>query len=320
MRLTLLTAFARAAALHELSPEDYKGILPLPEKGKKPPDPVRERIEARCAEAVRLVRRVYVRHPNYDDLVKGIEPGLEGLEQRVPVAVGVPLSPMLGSITRSIDEVYTRLRSLPFAAEAKLDGQRLQMHIRADGPQGDDDGGRWVEGDGGRVWVRLFSRHLEDMTEKYPDVCALALALLSRPLPNDRPAFPSWSSSPTPTVLELLNAGKVTSLIVDAEIVAVDKDTGQHRTFQELTNRAKKDVKIEDIKVVVEVYAFDLMLLNDVVGGFLIRRVAEPRSLCSPRRSLTAATCSARSSSPSPTSPTPCWRDLRTLPMSTRWT
>ncbi|TXT10939.1 hypothetical protein VHUM_01690 [Vanrija humicola] len=264
VRLTLLTAFARAAALHEMSRDDFEGILPLPEKGKKSPDPVRERIEARCAAAVRLVRKVYVRHPNYDDLVKGIQPGLEGLEQRVPVSVGVPLSPMLGSITRSIDEVYARLGSLPFAAEAKLDGQRLQMHIRADGPQGDDDGGRWVEGEGGRVWVRLFSRHLEDMTEKYPDVCALALALLSRPLPSDRADFPSWSSSPTPTVRELLNTGNVTSLILDAEIVAVDKDTGQHRTFQELTNRAKKDVRLEDIKVVVEVYSFDLMLLNDV--------------------------------------------------------
>ncbi|KAL1410346.1 hypothetical protein Q8F55_004354 [Vanrija albida] len=264
VRLTLLTAFARAAALHEMPREDFEEILPVVEKGKKRPDPVREKIEARCTEAVRLVRRVYVRHPNYDDLVRGIQPGLEGLEQRVPVSVGVPLSPMLGSITRSIDEVYTRLGSLPFAAEAKLDGQRLQMHVRADGPQGNDDGGRWVEGDGGRVWVRLFSRHLEDMTEKYPDVCALGLALLSRPLPPTRPGFPSWSSSPTPTVQELLNAGTVTSLILDAEIVAVDKDTGQHRTFQELTNRAKKDVRIEDIKVVVEVYAFDLMLLNDV--------------------------------------------------------
>lgn len=52
---------------------------------------------------------------------------------------------------------------------------------------------------------------------------------------------------------------------MDAEIVAVDKDTGAYRTFQDLSNRAKKDVKVEDIKVIVGVYAFDLMLLNDTV-------------------------------------------------------
>ena len=53
---------------------------------------------------------------------------------------------------------------------------------------------------------------------------------------------------------------------MDAEIVAVDKVTGAYRTFQDLSNRAKKDVRVEDIKVVVGVYAFDLMLLNDQVS------------------------------------------------------
>jgi len=67
---------------------------------------------------------------------------------------------MLGSITRSLGEVFTRLGTLPFTAEAKLDGQRVQIHARINGPQGDDDGGgRWVEDEqGNRVWVRLFSR------------------------------------------------------------------------------------------------------------------------------------------------------------------
>jgi len=67
---------------------------------------------------------------------------------------------MLGSITRSLNEVFTRLGTLPFTAEAKLDGQRVQIHARMGGPQGEDDGGgRWVQGaDGSKVWVRLFSR------------------------------------------------------------------------------------------------------------------------------------------------------------------
>jgi DNA ligase-1 len=34
-----------------------------------------------------------------------------------------------------------------------------------------------------------------------------------------------------------------------------------------LSNRAKKDVRVEDIKVVVGVFAFDLMLINDQVSS-----------------------------------------------------
>jgi DNA ligase-1 len=69
---------------------------------------------------------------------------------------------MLGSITRSLNEVYTRLGSLPFTSEAKLDGQRVQIRVRSTGPSGSDDGGgKWVQSaaEGGqKVWVRLFSR------------------------------------------------------------------------------------------------------------------------------------------------------------------
>lgn len=167
MRLTLLTALARAAALKEYPNADLAAVLHVPDKGKKPADPAREAADKACTEAVRLVRRVYVRHPNYGDLVSGLSQGLDGLETRVPLSVGIPISPMLGSITRSIDEVYTRLGAFPFTAEEKLDGQRLQMHVRVGGPQGEEDGGgRWIRDGDNKVWVRLFSRHLEDMTEK----------------------------------------------------------------------------------------------------------------------------------------------------------
>ena len=100
------------------------------------------------------------------------------------------------------------------------------------------------------------------MTSKYPDVLHLVLTLLTRPL-SEAKAFPANASQPTPTVLDLLKMEKIASFIMDAEVVAIDKVTGAYRTFQELSNRAKKDVKVEDIKVIVGVFAFDLMLLND---------------------------------------------------------
>jgi len=40
-------------------------------------------------DAVRRVRKVYVRHPNYGDLAQGLDVlGLDGLEDRVQVSVG----------------------------------------------------------------------------------------------------------------------------------------------------------------------------------------------------------------------------------------
>lgn len=99
---TLLTALARATALFHIPPEIINEVKPIPlppaklEKGQKrvprpkpEPDLAREEVEQRLVDATKLVRKVYVRHPNYGDLVKGIQSGgLEGLEDRVPVSVG----------------------------------------------------------------------------------------------------------------------------------------------------------------------------------------------------------------------------------------
>lgn len=54
----------------------------------------------------------------------------------------------------------------------------------------------------------------------------------------------------------------LSSFIMDAEIVAIDPISGELKSFQDLSNRARKDVNIKDIRVAVCIYAFDLMLLN----------------------------------------------------------
>lgn len=158
--------------------------------------------------------------------------------------------PTLGSPTRSLDEIYDRLGFLPFTAEFKYDGQRAQIHASRN--------------ENSKAFVKIFSRHLEDMTDKvgatahfffsrweivlifsahfqYPDVVSLADALLA--------------TSP-----------QTKSFIMDAEIVAIDPTTGALKTFQELSNRARKDVKLDEVKVSVCVFAFDLMCLDGQVG------------------------------------------------------
>lgn len=284
VRLTLLTSLARAfvlsrkdswsEALHATK-EELANVRPVPIKGGKnkvneEPNDSWAAFQAKLAEGTAILRRVYVRHPNYEDILSAlVSHGLDDLERRVPLSVGIPLSPMLGSITRSLNEVFTRLGDLPFTSEAKLDGQRVQIHARLDGPSGaEDGGGKWVTSKSGRtkVWVRLFSRHLEDMTEKYPDICGMVAEILERPMPASPTTFPlnPKLSIPNPLMLELLAIQQITSFVIDAEVVAIDKDDPEvFRTFQDLSNRAKKDVKVEDIKVIVGVFSFDLMLIND---------------------------------------------------------
>lgn len=65
---------------------------------------------------------------------------------------------------------------------------------------------------------------------------------------------------------------------MDAEVVAIDPTTGALKTFQELSNRARKDVKLDEVKVSVCIFAFDLMCLDGQVGG---RRLGDYRHIFS---------------------------------------
>ncbi|EFX01337.1 DNA ligase [Grosmannia clavigera kw1407] len=166
-----------------------------------------------------IVKACFARRPNYDDLVEAmLEMGIsEALLQRCGLELHVPLRPMLGAITRHLGEMLARLQGRPFACEFKYDGQRAQVHC--------DTAGR----------VSIFSRHLERMTDKYPDLVSL--------------------------VPQIRGAG-VGSFILEGEVVAVDRQTGALRSFQTLANRARKDVAVGSITVDVCLFAFDLMLLN----------------------------------------------------------
>ncbi|CDO77335.1 hypothetical protein BN946_scf184775.g26, partial [Trametes cinnabarina] len=221
-----------------IGPKTLAAVKPLVGK-KKISDEARDVLNATFLRAESLIKRVYVQHPNYDHIVKALLEGwLDGLANRLPLTVGVPLLPTLGSPTRSLDEIYERLGFLPFTAEFKYDGQRAQIHAsRAQGT---------------RHFVKIFSRHLEDMTDKYPDVVSL--------------------------VDDIFNSNaQIQSFIMDSEIVAIDPENGGLKTFQELSNRARKDVKLDEVKVSVCVFAFDIMFLD---GQILLERpFRERRSL-----------------------------------------
>lgn len=170
-------------------------------------------------QAEEIVKASYARHPNYNDLVACLlEIGVtDELLVRCGLGLHVPLRPMLGSITRDLSEMLTKLQGRDFSCEYKYDGQRAQVHC--------DDKGK----------VSIFSRHLEQMTDKYPDLVSL---------------------------VPQIRGESVSSFILEGEVVAVNQETGELQPFQTLTNRAKKNVEIGEIKVNVCLFAFDLMYLN----------------------------------------------------------
>ncbi|KAI1773290.1 ATP-dependent DNA ligase [Hypoxylon cercidicola] len=181
-----------------------------------------------------IVKACFARRPNYNDLIPVmLEIGVcDELLIRCNLTLHIPLRPMLGSITRDLSEMLTKLQGRDFACEFKYDGQRAQVHC--------DEKGK----------VSIFSRHLEVMTDKYPDLVEL--------------------------VPKIRGEG-VGSFIMEGEVVAVDRETGELKNFQTLTNRARKDVAIGSIKIDVCLFSFDLMYLNG--QPLLDRPFRERRSL-----------------------------------------
>jgi len=139
--------------------------------------------------------------------------GVNGLRS-LSITVFHPLKPMLaenvGSITEALKEHgYTT------ALEYKLDGARVQLHKR-----------------GGEI--RIYSRHLKDITTSIPEVVSLTL--------NE------------------LNAE---SCIVEGEVVALGVD-GRLRPFQYVMRRFRRVKDIQEMvkELPVKLYLFDVLYMN----------------------------------------------------------
>lgn len=210
----MLIALARAFLLSKPPGADFttRNIAELSQLKK-------EQLAEVWAKAEEVVKACFARRPNYNDLIPVLlEIGVcDELLVRCGLALHVPLRPMLGSITRDLSEMLTKLQGRDFACEYKYDGQRAQVHCDANGK------------------VSIFSRHLELMTDKYPDLVEL---------------------------VPKIRGDGVSSFIMEGEVVAVDRATGELKNFQTLTNRARKDVAIGSITIDVCLFSFDLMYLN----------------------------------------------------------
>ena len=126
--------------------------------------------------------------------------------------IGRPLRPMLASSEASIDEALARA-GVPAAVEWKLDGIRVQAHL-ADGS------------------VRLFTRSLDDITERLPEV------------------------------VTALGALPVRDAVFDGELIALRAD-GRPYAFQDTASRAASEVDAHGAgRVPLSVFLFDVLHLD----------------------------------------------------------
>eukprot|EP00761_Pharyngomonas_kirbyi_P007191 gb/GECH01007200.1/.p1 GENE.gb/GECH01007200.1/~~gb/GECH01007200.1/.p1 ORF type:complete len:791 (+),score=168.03 gb/GECH01007200.1/:1-2373(+) len=83
--------------------------------------------------------------------------------------------------------------------------------------------------------ISIFSRNAENHTGKYPDIVKMLPQVM-----NDN----------------------TQNCIIDCEVVAWDKEKDKILPFQVLSTRGKKNIQLDDIKVSVCVFAFDILYLN----------------------------------------------------------
>ena len=196
-------------------------------------------------------QRAYALCPDLDLLVPSlIAEGVAGAAREGRLRPGTPVKPMLASITAGVADAAAKIRGAEagetgetfFLAEYKYDGVRAQIHLfrePSDSQSRDDD-----DSDSASFSVRVFSRNCEDRTEAFPDVVR---------------AF-----------LECAKGGDYgDGLVIDAEIVGVDRQTGKLLPFQTLASRPRSFASASDATAnatAVCVFVFDLLYAGDAAA------------------------------------------------------
>ncbi|KAE8420495.1 hypothetical protein BDV36DRAFT_249418 [Aspergillus pseudocaelatus] len=199
-------------------------------KGEKAPSP------EKLAEGEAILKTVYSELPAYEIIIPAmLENGLSKLHEACKLQPGIPIKPMLAKPTKSITEVLDRFEGKEFTCEYKYDGERAQIHyVAPDATHNYPEAQHTLQKDGNGL-AAIFSRNSEDLSKKYPDVLA---------------KLDGWIKD------------GVKSFVLDCETVAWDTVNKKVLPFQQLMTRKRKDVKAEDVKVKVCVFAFDLLFLN----------------------------------------------------------
>lgn len=195
------------------------------------------------AEGENIFKTVYSELPAYEIIIPAVlEHGLLKLPEVCKLSPGIPIKPMLAKPTKSITEVLDRFEGKEFTCEYKYDGERAQIHFVSPDSIHQYPGALDTLQKDSKGLSSIFSRNSEDLSKKYPDVLG---------------KLDTWVKP------------DVKSFVLDCETVAWDMEAKKVLPFQQLMTRKRKDVKAEDVKVKVCVYAFDLLFFNGEVRSFV---------------------------------------------------
>ncbi|MFC7626079.1 ATP-dependent DNA ligase [Microlunatus sp. GCM10028923] len=170
-----------------------------------------------------------------------VEGGLAGLEQ-VGLSVGTGIQPMLAASAPDVTEAVGKA-GLPLLVDHKLDGIRVQVHKDGD-------------------TIRMFTRSLDEITDRLPEVSATVAAL-----PYE-------------------------TMVLDGEVLAFRPD-GKPESFQVIASRtgSQLDVPAQAVRTPLRGFFFDLLHLDgrDLLDEPLTERIrimeeVLPAELIVPRR------------------------------------
>lgn len=143
------------------------------------------------------------------------EQGMNGLNS-ISISVGFPLNLMLYQKANDIEEGFSVVGT-PAAIEYKYDGFRMEIHKSG-------------------KKITLFTRRLEDVTDRFPDV-----------------------------VRYVSDHVLCNSCILDAEVIGIDPKSGKFLPFQQISRRIQRKYDIQQMakEIPVCVNVFDILLYDN---------------------------------------------------------
>jgi DNA ligase 1 len=146
--------------------------------------------------------------------------GIDGIETRVTVTLGVPVMPALAQRLKSAEEMIKKMGEV--LVEPKFDGTRVQIHLRKLPATSNQKPHQWR--------VKTFTRNLEETTWMFPEL---------------------------EKALDQIEAEEV---ILDSEAVGIHPQTGKMLPFQmTITRKRKHGIAAAAINVPLTFFVFDIL-------------------------------------------------------------
>jgi DNA ligase-1 len=192
------------------------------------------------------IELTYNIHPDIGLISRNVkEYGLKGIN-KIGIEVGVPIMPQRCQRLSDPEEIIEKMGKV--SAEYKFDGTRVQLHIDREKTikSTDMEQNALFTSDNNKIFVKTFTRNLEETTYQYPDIVKSSL--------------------------EQIDAK---SIILDGEAVGYNKDTGEFLPFQEIMQRKRKHGIAEmALDIPLKYFVFDILYLN---GETLVYKTFEER-------------------------------------------